>query len=174
MDLSILDGYANKEAFIEEVKKLTFDTEMRCHGCGQCLVHAFLQTLKIDNPELSTAASPFFAGMALTGNTCGPLLGGLMVLGLFFDRKDVKEEAAGLIKGVKVLRKFVQEFTKQNKSMNCKDITGTDLADPQKAEAYFAAGGLERCARITAQAAGYVADLIYEHHQAQKAAQANK
>jgi len=174
MDLSILDQYENKEAFAEEVKKTTFDTEMKCHGCGQVLVHSFLKTLKIDNPELIMASSPFFGGMALTGNTCGALLGGLMVLGLLYGRKDVSEEVPGLIKGVKPLRKFIQFFGEQNKNMNCRDITGTDLADPQKAEAYFAAGGLARCAGILAQVAGYVADLIYENRQAQKAMQAEK
>ncbi len=174
MDLSILDQYQNKEAFAEEVKKTTFDTEMQCHGCGQVLVHSFVKALKIDDSDLITASSPFFGGMALTGNTCGALLGGLMVLGLIYGRKDVSEEVPGLIKGVKPLRKFIQFFGEQNKNMNCRDITGTDLADPQKAEAYFAAGGLARCAGILAQVAGYVADLVYENHQAQKAMQAKK
>ena len=174
MELSILDRYESKEAFVEKVKKATFDTEMQCHGCGQVLVYSFVKTLKIDNPELAMASGPFFGGLALTGNTCGALLGGLMVLGLFFGRKDVREEVPGLIKGVKPLRKFIQFFAEQNQNMNCKDITGTDLADPQKAEAYFAAGGLARCAGILAQAAGYAADLIYETHRARKAIQAQK
>jgi len=174
MDLSILDQYENKEAFTEEVKKTTFDTEMQCHGCGQVLVHSFLKTLKIDNPELLMASSPFFGGMALTGNTCGALLAGLMVLGLVYGRQDVSEGVPGLIKGVKPLRKFIQFFAERHPTINCKDITGTDLADPQKAEAYFAAGGLARCAGILSDVAGYVGDRIYENHQAQKAVKAEK
>ena len=45
---------------------------------------------------------------------------------------------------------------------NCRDITGTYLADPQKATAYFEAGGLEKCATMMAEAAAYVADMVYE------------
>ncbi len=97
-----------------------------------------------------------------------------MVLGLFYGRKDVSEEVPGLVKGVKPMRKFVKFFTEKNKHLNCREITGTDLADPQKADAYFAAGGLKRCAGILAELAGYIADVIYEDRQAQKATQAEK
>jgi len=173
MDLAVLDRYENKESFVQEIKKLTFDIEVECHGCGQVLVYTFLKTLKIENPELLMAASPFFAGMALTGNTCGALLGGLMVLGLFHGRKDMAEHVPGLIKGVKPLRKFVQYFANQNNGLNCKELTGTDLADPQKAKAYFDAGGLQHCAGITAEAAGYIAALVYDQYQSQKASQAD-
>lgn len=174
MDLSRLDRYESKEAFINDIKKMTFETEMQCHGCGQVIVHSFLKILEIDNPDLLMAAGPFFGGMALTGNTCGALLAGMMLLGPFYARKDVNEELPGLIKGVRTFRKFVQFFTEQNKNLNCRDITGTDLADPKKANAYFASGGLEKCAGITAQVAGYVADLIYENYQSQKATLAQK
>ena len=174
MDLEILDQFASKDAFVEEVKKTTFDTEVRCHGCGQVIVHTFLQLLKIDNPELAMAASPFFAGIALTGNTCGSLVGGLMVLGLFFGRKDVNEELPGLIKGVKPMRNLIKVFTEDNKSLNCKDITGTDLANRMNAAAYFETGGLERCAGIMSQTAGYVAEMIYDHYHTLKAAKADQ
>ena len=168
MDLSRLDRYAGKEAFVEEVKAKTFETEMKCHGCAQVIVHTFLDVLGLDNRAVSLAASPFFAGIALTGNTCGALIGSLMVLGLVFGREDVYEGQPGLIREVKPLRKLVKTFQQNNENFNCAQITGTDLANPEKAEAYFGSGGLERCADIMAQAAGYTAELIYDHYQAEK------
>lgn len=170
MDLGVLDEYATKQAFVEEVKKMTFDTEVRCHGCGQVIVHTFLKTLRIDNPELSMAASPFFAGVALTGNMCGALVGGLMVLGLFFGRKDVDDEMPGLLKEVKPLRKLVKVFIEKNKNLDCRNITGTDLANPVNAAAYFGTGGLERCAGIMSETSGHVAEVIYDHYRLLKAA----
>ena len=170
MDLSRIDQYASKEAFVEDIKNKTFETELKCHGCAQVIVHTFLDVLGVDNPEVSLAASPFFGGIALTGNTCGALIGSLIMLGLVFGREDVYEGMPGLIKGVKPMRKLVKTFRQKNEYLNCTEITGTDLADPEKAEAYFGSGGLERCAGIMADTAGYAAELIYDHYQAEKEA----
>jgi len=108
------------------------------------------------------SASPFAAGMALTGNNCGALIGGLMVLGLFYGREDVNEGMAGIIKGIRPMRKFVKYFEGKEGHVNCSDLTGTDLADPEKATAYFKEGGLEKCAGLMAEAASFVAAMIYD------------
>lgn len=46
--------------------------------------------------------------------------------------------------------------------MNCLDITGIDIADPQQSQEYFETGGLERCARLMAETSA-AAGLIYGH-----------
>ncbi|MEJ2719175.1 MAG: C-GCAxxG-C-C family protein, partial [Deltaproteobacteria bacterium] len=169
MDLSGIDQYPSKEAFVEEIKNKTYETELKCHGCAQVIVQTFMDVLGVDNPDVSLAASPFFAGIALTGNTCGALIGSLIMLGIVFGRKDVYEGMPGLLKGVKPMRKLVKTFRQNNQYLNCTEITGTDLADPEKAEAYVGSGGLERCAGIMADAGGYAAELIYHHYRAEKA-----
>ena len=96
MIIDALKRFPEKELFVAAVRKGTFETEMKCHGCAQVIVQTFLDTLGQENTELSMSASPFAAGMALTGNNCGALIGGLMVLGLFYGRKDVKDGMAGI------------------------------------------------------------------------------
>lgn len=162
MDLDKLNKYRDKSEFLQDVKAKTFDTEMKYHGCSQVVVHAFLDIFEEDNVPLFMAASPFAAGMALTGNNCGALIGGLMILGSVFGRKDVKEGMPGIIKGLKPMRKLVRYFEGKGGALDCRDITGTDLANPEKAGAYFEGGGLEKCANIIADVSAYVAGLLYE------------
>lgn len=157
-----LSQYPEKELFVEAVRKKTFETEMKCHGCAQVIVQTFLDILDQQNTALSRASSPFAAGMSLTGHNCGALIGGLMVLGLFYGREDVNEGMEGILKGIRPMRKFVKYFEDKEQHVNCRDITGTDLADPQKATAYFQAGGLEKCATMMAEAAAYVAGMVYD------------
>ena len=157
-----LERFPEKELFVEAIRKGTFENEMKCHGCAQVIVQTFLDTLDQKNTALSMSASPFAAGMALTGNNCGALIGGLMVLGLFYGREDINEGMPGILKGIRPMRKFVKYFEGKEKQVNCRDLTGSDLADPEKATAYFQQGGLEKCAAMMAEAAAFVAGLVYE------------
>ena len=162
MKLDNLNKYRDKAQLLSEVRAKTFETEIKCHGCAQVIVHTFLDILEEDNRQASMAASPFAAGLALTGNNCGAAIGALMVLGLAYGRRDVNEGMEGILKGIRPMRKFVKYFEEKYGHMNCRDLTGTDLANPQKATAYFEAGGLEKCATMMADAAAFVAELIYD------------
>ncbi|MCF8130708.1 MAG: C-GCAxxG-C-C family protein [Deltaproteobacteria bacterium] len=162
MDLGKLDQYDGKTSFLADLRKRTFDTEVKSHGCAQVIVQTFLDVFEEDNTLVSMASSPFAAGLSLTGNNCGALIGGLMVLGLFHGRKDLSEGMPGILAGIRPMRKLVRYFEDTYRSPNCRDITGTDLANPQKAASYFEAGGLEKCATMMADVAAFVGDIIYE------------
>jgi len=168
MELSRLDRYADKADFLEEWRKKAFDMEMQNHGCSQVVVQTFLDLFEEDNVPLFKAASPFAAGMSLTGNNCGALVGGLMILGTFFGRDDIRSGMEGIVAGIRPCRKLVRYFQDRHQAVNCRDITGADLADPQASEAYFEGGGLEKCADITADVVVYVADLLYEENRKRK------
>lgn len=167
MDLSVIDQYSDRNSFIKVVKKQTFDTEMKCHGCAQVVVQTFLDVLKIDNQAVSMAASPFAAGLSLTGNNCGAVIGGLMVLGLEFGRRDVHEGMEGILRGIRPMRKLIRYFEQKYSALDCRDLTGTDLADPTKAQRYFDSGGLKKCATMMADAAGFAAGVLYDERKNQ-------
>lgn len=114
------------------------------------------------------AASPFVGGLALTGNNCGAVIGGLMVLGTVFGRKDLQEGMPGLLKGIKPMRKLVKLFADKHGAVNCRDLTGIMLADSMQAQGYFAAGGLERCAGMMADVASWVGEVLYEEQMLRK------
>lgn len=162
MNLNTLNKYRDKSEFVENVKKKSFEMEMNSHGCSQVVVQTFLDVFEEENLPLFMAASPFAAGMSLTGHNCGALVGGLMVLGTVFGRKDVKDGMPGILDGIRPMRKLVKYFAGTHGCVNCSDITRTDLADPEKSEAFFNNGGLEKCAGIISEVCGVVAELLYE------------
>ena len=162
MDLKKLNKYNGKDEFVEDVKKRAFEMEMNSHGCAQVVVQTFLDVFEEENLPLFMAASPFAAGMSLTGNNCGALIGGLMILGTVFGRKDVAEGMPGILEGIRPMRKLVRYFSDKHNAVDCLDITQTDLADPVKSGEFFDGGGLEKCSGIIADVSGFVADLLYE------------
>ncbi|RJR18552.1 MAG: C_GCAxxG_C_C family protein [Desulfobacteraceae bacterium] len=164
MDLNKIGKYSSKDEFIEDLKKRTFTSEVKFHGCAQVVVQTFLDVFELDNVPVSMASSHFAAGIGLTGNNCGALIGGIMVLGLVFGRDDISKGMQAIVEGIKPTRKLVKYFEQKYNRLNCREITGTDLADPKKADAYFSAGGLERCARMMADVSGVVGDTLYEEY----------
>lgn len=171
MNIDKLSKYNSKEDFVEDVRKKAFEMEVNSHGCSQVVVQTFLDVFEEENLSLFMAASPFAAGMSLTGNNCGGLIGGLMVLGTIFGRKSVKEGMPGILEGIRPMRKLVRYFSGKQGSIDCRDITGTDLADPEKSETFFNGGGLEKCAGILSDVAGFVAEILYDEFEKRKSSQ---
>lgn len=162
MDLNKLSRYRDKEEFIADVRKRAFEMEVNHHGCSQVVVQTYLDVFEEENLPLFMAASPFAAGMSLTGNNCGALIGALMVLGVAYGRADIREGTEGILRGIRPMRKLVRYFQQRQADIDCRAITGTDLADPQKSADYFNGGGLQKCAGIIADTAGFVADILYD------------
>jgi C_GCAxxG_C_C family probable redox protein len=162
MDLGKLGNYKGKAEFVEDARKRAYDYDFRCHGCSQAVVRTFLDVFEEENALLFKAASPFAAGMSMTGNNCGALIGGLMILGVVFGRRNMADGMEGIIDGIRPARRLVKHFQRRFGTLNCFEITHTDLADPVKADAYFAGGGLDRCAGVTGEVAAFVADLLYD------------
>lgn len=168
MDLSKLERCGDKAHFVEAVRQKAYDYDFNCHGCSQAVVQCFLDVFEEDNAALFMAASPFAAGMSMTGNNCGALIGGLMVLGAVFGRRSMREGMEGIIDGIRPARKLVKHFQGRYGTVNCRDLTHTDLADPVAADAYFAGGGLEECAGVTGEVAAFVAGLLYDERARKK------
>ncbi len=168
MDLSKLDRYETRDALVEAVRKKAYDYDFNCHGCSQAVVQTFLDVFEEDNTPLFKAASPFAAGMSMTGNNCGALVGGLLVLGAVFGRGSMGDGMEGIVEGIRPARRLVKHFQNRFGTVNCRDLTQTDLADPVKADAYFAGGGLEQCAAVTGEVAAFVGGLLYDEREKKK------
>lgn len=165
MNLQNLKKYKDKSEFVEDVKKRAFEMEMNSHGCSQVVVQTFLDVFEQEDRTLFMAASPFAAGMSLTGNNCGALIGGLMILGTVFGRKNVAEGMPGILEGIRPTRKLIRYFSGVQGSLDCRDITGTTLSDPKMSTAFFDGGGLEKCAGVIADVAGHVATLLWDEYE---------
>jgi C_GCAxxG_C_C family probable redox protein len=162
MNLNRINKYNDKKSFMDDIYKQIFETEIKYHGCSQVIVQSFLDVFEEDNPLVSMVSSPFAAGMALTGNNCGGLIGGLMTLGMVYGRREIKDGMDGILLGIRPMRKLVKHFESHHNHLNCRDLTQIDMANPQQASAYFKAGGLEKCAAIMAETGAFVAGMIYD------------
>ena len=129
-------------------EKATELFEGRKCSCSQAIFSAYNETLgldSIDNDTCLKLSSAFCGGLANTGNICGALSGGLMILGLKYGC--VKEDASieeGM-KAIEVGRQLIDEFTKIHGTTLCKDLINHDLNTPEDIQDAFAKGSFNNC-----------------------------
>jgi C_GCAxxG_C_C family probable redox protein len=98
--------------------------------CSAAVFSAFSDELGLDPDTAKKIACGFGAGISRTGNMCGAVSGALMVIGLKYGKTEANDDAA-TEKTRALVRKFIQEFTEENGSVNCTALLGHDLSDPE-------------------------------------------
>jgi len=124
-----------KEEFVKKAGELAAYNEMLYAGCGQALVAAFQELLGMQDIPALKAATGFSGGIARQGLLCGPLLGGIMVIGMKYGRDNLEDYPLSSRIQESVLR-LCKEFRQEFGSLNCRDITGLDLSDPEQLQQY--------------------------------------
>jgi C_GCAxxG_C_C family probable redox protein len=139
--------------------------------CGNCAQTTFLSLqeefdLQADN--ILKALTPF-PGIALRGETCGAVTGGLMVLGLIYGRdKDKLNNWQAYLDSLSPSRKFCRRFENEFGSTMCGEIVETefgrtfDFADPEEAMQWVGCGTLGKCGRVINRSVHLVAEIIFE------------
>ena len=98
--------------------------------CSAAVFSAFSDELGLDPDTAKKIACGFGAGISRTGNMCGAVSGALMVIGLKYGKTEANDDAA-TDKTRALVRKFIQEFTEKNGSVNCTALLGYDMSDPE-------------------------------------------
>ena len=98
--------------------------------CSAAVFSAFSDELDLDPDTAKKIACGFGAGISRTGNMCGAVSGALMVIGLKYGKTQANNDAA-TEKTRALVRKFIQEFTEKNGSVNCTALLSYDLSDPE-------------------------------------------
>jgi C_GCAxxG_C_C family probable redox protein len=156
-------GEVSKEELLNRIEQTAYGYERDHHGCSQCVLLSLQEHLKIGNEATFRAASPLAAGVALMGDSCGALLGGMMALGLAFGREKVEDFgalAASALKARALYERFRQEFG----SCLCREVMAAQLGRfydlATEYEAFQQAGGYEHCPRVVGKTARMAAELI--------------
>ena len=137
---------------------------MTSGNCAQTSFVILQDEFDIQGDQILRALTPF-PGIALRGETCGAVIGCLMVLGLEFGRDDLSDWR-GYIGSLPSARRFCKRFEDQNGSTNCTTILegklgrSYDLADKVEALEYTSSGGPEACSEVVASAVQIASDLI--------------
>lgn len=92
--------------------------------CGQSVFSVFAPDYGLDEELALRIAEPTCVGF-LKGETCGSLVGAMLVIGLAHGRSKPDDDAArDLTRGLTI--KLQEEFEKRNNAVLCRDLLGVD------------------------------------------------
>jgi C_GCAxxG_C_C family probable redox protein len=97
-------------------------------NCAQSVLASFAPRYGLDRDMALRLGTPFGAGMARQGRTCGAVTGGLMAIGLRHGRvrtEDVEAKASAYA----LAQAFMMRFESAHGSLACRDLLGLDLAN---------------------------------------------
>lgn len=152
-------------AIEEEAKAL----EHEYHGCSRCVLIPLQKHLGLPDGATVRAVSPLAGGIALSGETCGALTGGLVAVGLAVADEDVANRQAFLDTMTAAFR-FHRRFQKQFGDITCRALQTTRLgayysmAKPEEYQRFIEAGGYEVCSSLVGSASRLAAEYILELH----------
>jgi len=161
-----------REAILDEVEKKAGEFEIESGCCAQGCLRALQEQFSIGD-KLTYKAATAMPGIALRGETCGGVVGGLMAIGLVWGREDPKDMDS-YFRAVAKGRQFAKTFEEELGSVMCKDIVKDrfgkelDLADPEDAKEFVKMDGFKRCAAVPGRAARIVAGMILDAKEAGK------
>lgn len=102
--------------------------EMKAQGfyCSQILMKLGLELQGKDNPDLVRAAHGLAGGLGFSGELCGALSGGAILLGLYAGKGQPEEEQDPRLDFmiVDLVNWFKQEYGQSYGGIRCEDIVG--------------------------------------------------
>ncbi len=122
--------------------------------CAQAVFAPQAARMGVPAETAEKIAAMFGGGVARTGQMCGACIGGLMALGLGLakDGRDRPYAAA---------HEFLERFTAQHGSIQCRELLGHDLSTPEGQQGAKEAGVFQSvCPQVVAGAAGLVQELL--------------
>jgi len=157
----------SKEELLDKIEETAHNYERDYHGCSRCTLHALQEHLGLGNELTFQASTPLAAGVAMRGETCGALLGGLLAVGLATASKEMGDLAAASGSTAMGFR-YARRFERAMGSSICRDIMTArlgrffNLADVKEYEEFGKAGGYRECAEVVGKAARLAAEFILE------------
>ena len=149
------------DEWITRVRENAFENMKRYDGCAQVIVDAFMKELGLHDPMVTRSATAFLGGM-LSSYTCGVHVAGMMVLGLLIGREDIEEGLDGVfpiaIPGQGLMRRLNEKIG----SHSCKELTGVDFTDLNRALEFHASKEHEKCYTRVADGAQIIASFLKE------------
>ena len=157
----------SRDELLDKIEKAAHDYERDFHGCSRCVLKPLQDHLDLGNDASLKASTPLAAGVAMRGETCGALLGGLLAVGIVTaseELKDVNALTNSLAAGFRLARNFEKEFGTTNCTKIQTDKLGRfySLADPEQYKAFIEAGGYRECPKVVGKTARMTAEFILD------------
>ncbi|OPX68615.1 MAG: putative redox-active protein (C_GCAxxG_C_C) [Methanoregulaceae archaeon PtaB.Bin108] len=128
--------------------------------CSAAVFSAFSRDLGLDEETARKIACGFGAGISRTGNICGAVSGAILVIGLRYGKGTPGDENA-TERTRALTRKFMEEFSARQGSVNCTAILGYNLNDPVEYQKARESGLFTtKCFECVRDAAGILEDIL--------------
>jgi C_GCAxxG_C_C family probable redox protein len=164
----------HKEEILDRVQKRAEEYEQVSGSCAKASALSVIEEFGLGNMEVITALTAF-PGIAVTGETCGGIVGGLAALSLYFgnqDPTDLGANARTIVQGRKLVTRF-QEILGTTKCYNIhKDVVFGryyDMMDQQGFSSFLRDNGREKCGLPPGIGARLAAEIIIESMEEAKA-----
>jgi C_GCAxxG_C_C family probable redox protein len=130
-------------------------------SCTQSIVGAFMDELGIADPLVLRAAGGMHGGM-VSSLTCGIVSAGMMVLGLLMGRENLEEGLDGIFPIVIPGQDLVARLEKHFGTTSCKELSGVDFTDLNRAMQFISSGENSKCFEHVADGAEEIARFLQE------------
>lgn len=159
-----MKGQESTADLLTRIERTAHDYEKEVHGCSRSVLKALQDHLDLGDSSTLKASTPLAAGVAMRGETCGALLGGLLAVGIETANDDLNDTEAlfgSLASGYRLARKVEKEL----KSTTCSEIQKRklgrffSLVDPEQYAEFIEAGGYDECSKVV----GKIAKIAGEH-----------
>ena len=163
----------SREEVLNKVDKTAHDYEKVFHGCSRCVLKGLQDHLDLGDGVTLRASTPFAAGIAMRGETCGALLGGLLAVGVVTASEDLEDSHAlnnSLAAELRLIRMVEKEFGSTNCAKIQTDKLGKsyNIADPEQYQAFIEAGGYVECPKVVGKIARMTAEFILDYKEKTK------
>jgi len=129
-------------------------------SCSQAVLGAFCEPFSLDRETALKISQSFGGGMAHLGEVCGAVSGAFLVLGLKYGRVRVEDTETKEKNYLKV-REFVRRFKALNGSINCTQLLGYDLNEPDELRTAQEKNIFEtQCSKLVRDAASILEDIL--------------
>lgn len=164
-------GQTDLEKKRKEVAQKAIQYEQEYHCCSQATLLALQEALGLEDELALKAASSLCGGVALSGNTCGALSAGVMIMGMKQGRGDLKEGFESVMKAMLPANKLVRWFEAEYGTTVCHEISGMEVNEemltllaeqPEAALKALDPEMVEKCSKICGKTAEKVLSILEE------------
>ena len=132
---------------------------LRGQDCGQVVIEHYADRFDMSKDELNRISAAFGGGLGV-GETCGAIVGAMMVLGLLYGHKG-PDDMETRNEFVAKRAEFLQKWAERREQWSCRDLLGHDISKPGEFEKVIEEGLLtDFCPELVLDAIAVLDEML--------------
>ena len=155
----------SREKLLDRIAWDAYYNDRVYEGCSRSVLQALQIHLHLGDGGALKASTALAGGVARMGENCGALIGGIMAIGLVVGHEEL-EDIQAYRDTMEASYEMYNRFKEELGGTICFEIQKThlgrcfDFKREEESEAWYEAGGLEKCPMVCAVAARIATDII--------------